>query len=65
MPDGLNYPSEVAPELGLPLDADRVRLLATLKLSHENLLERLMRGDAVNPDQVRSVVAAGAEALVG
>src|SRR5262249_57082691 len=52
------FKAEAAEQLGLPLDVDQVRLLATLKLSHENLLERLMRGDNVNPDQVRSVVEA-------
>jgi hypothetical protein len=52
------FRAEAAEKLRLPVDNDRVRLLAALKLNHEALLERMIRGDNVSPDHVTTLTEA-------
>ena len=43
---------EAAERLRLPLDHDKTQLLAALRLNHETLVEKLVAGNSVNPDQL-------------
>src|SRR6516164_11472539 len=43
---------EAAERLRLPLDHDKTQLLAALRLNHETLVEKLVAGSAVNPEQL-------------
>ena len=49
------FRAEAAAKLKLSVDHDRVRLLAGLKLNFESLLERMIRGDNVPPDHVKTL----------
>jgi hypothetical protein len=55
--------AEAAAKLKHPITDDRVRLLAALKLNHESLLERMIRGDIISPDHVTAVSKAIEEML--
>ena len=43
---------EAAERLRLPVEHDKVQLLAALRLNHETLVEKLVAGNSVNPDQL-------------
>jgi len=43
---------EAADRLRLPIEHDKTQLLAALRLNHESMVERLVAGHTVNPDQL-------------
>jgi hypothetical protein len=43
---------EAADRLRLPIEHDKVQLLAALRLNHETLVEKLVAGNSVSPDQL-------------
>jgi hypothetical protein len=52
------FKAAAAAKLKLPIDNERVRLLGALQLSHEAMLERMIRGDNVLPDHVKTLTEA-------
>jgi hypothetical protein len=55
--------SEAAAVLGLPIDADRVVMLAALKLQHQTMLENLVAGRNIDADTLLAITRAISELL--
>jgi hypothetical protein len=55
--------AEAAAVLGLPVDADRVVMLAALKLQHQTMLESLVAGRNIDADALLAITRAISELL--
>jgi hypothetical protein len=55
--------AEAAAVLGLPVDADRVVMLAALKLQHQTMLESLVAGRNTDADALLAITRAISELL--
>jgi hypothetical protein len=55
--------AEAAAVLGLSVDADRVVMLAALKLQHQSMLENLVAGRNVDADSLLAITRAISELL--
>jgi hypothetical protein len=55
--------TEAAAALNLPIDADRVVMLAALKLQHQMMLENLVAGRNVDADSLLAITRAISELL--